>query len=455
MTTTRDPVERSLRASDAFSWYLERDPLLRIPVVVVVHLGGEPDLTALRGRLAASLDRVPELSQVVVVPPLRLAPPRWSRAAHVDLDWHVREISAPPPGDRAVLLSLARQEATTPFDPERPLWSVTVVRGLEGGGAALVLRFHHALTDGVGGVALAGELFDLVPGPGPSHAAPRDTQEPSAHPVLRALAEESTGLLRHSLTAPFDLTRQGLHALAHPRASLETLASVARTVAPVRHALSPLMQERGLTRSLHALDVPLDALHATASARGCTVNDALLTAVSHGLGSYHALNNVPLPQVRVTMPVDLRAPDDPPGGNRITLLRFVLPTGHDGVESALRAVHEVAQERRHERSLPHTQAIARTLSLLPSGVVGSMLKRVEAVVSDVPGPPVPLFAAGAPVVGWHVFGPTTGAALNVTLLSYEGTCHLGLNIDSRAVREPEQLAACIGASFEELLALDA
>ena len=446
--------DRALQPTDVFSWYLERDPLLRVPVVVVVHLDAEPDVDVLRSRLRDALSTVPLMSDVVVEPPFRLAPPRWAHVDDVDLDWHVSEVAAPSPGDDAAVLDLARHEATTPFDTRRPLWNLTVVHELTGGRAALLLRFHHALTDGVGGVALAAQLFDLERRPAQQSAAPPPLAPGHPHPVVDALVDEARTQVRRAVLGPGALAAQGVHALAHPRDTVATLASVARTVAPVRRTLSPLLRSRGLSRSLHVLEVPFEQMHRVANAQGATVNDAFLTAIARGLRRHHNKHGLPLPSIRVTMPINLRAPDDPPAGNRITLLRFLVPTGDEDVGRNVREVRETAQLIRHERSLPHTQAIARALSLLPSGFVGSMLKHVEAVVSDVPGPPVPLYAAGALVTGLHVFGPTTGAALNATLLSYEGTCFVGLNIDTRAVAQPEELASCVREAFDELLSWD-
>lgn len=443
--------DHPLRPSDAFSWYLERDPLLRIPVVVVVFLDQQPDRDVFRRRVADAVHHVPELAHAVFVPPWRLAPPRWTRVPEVDLDWHLREVAVAPPYDDSAVLEIARIEATTPFDPVRPLWTVTVVSGLTGGRAALVLRFHHALTDGVGGVALATELFDLARSGAAGAPAVAPRPHPPGHPLRDALGDQARFGLRAAATAPLAAVQAGLALSLHPRAALDTLASVARTVAPVRSTLSPLLRARGLPRSLHGLEVPFADLHEAAAAEGCTVNDAFLTALARGLRHHHAAHGTELPRIRVTMPIDLRAPDDPPAGNRITLMRFTIPTGAEDLGATMRAVHAEAQSRRTERSLPHTQSIARALNLVPRQVVGAMLKHVEVLASDVPGPPVPLYAAGAKVTGWQVFGPTTGAALNATLMSYEGTCFVGLNIDTTAAPDPARLVECVRSGFDELL----
>ena len=108
---------------------------------------------------------------------------------------------------------------------------------------------------------------------------------------------------------------------------------------------------------------------------------------------------------------------------------------------------------REERSLPYTDAIAASLNLLPPGVVGSMLKHADFVASDVPGFGFPVYLAGARVERYVAFGPTTGSSMNLTLLSYAGTCCVGVNIDTAAVPDPEMLARCLKEGFEEVLLL--
>ena len=101
------------------------------------------------------------------------APPRWERAPDFDLDYHVRRVSAPEPGDLAGVLEMARLAAMADFDRARPMWEVTLVEGLDDGGAAVLCKFHHALTDGVGGVQIAMTLFDLTEEPRDAEPSPR------------------------------------------------------------------------------------------------------------------------------------------------------------------------------------------------------------------------------------------------------------------------------------------
>ena len=124
------------------------------------------------------------------------------------------------------------------------------------------------------------------------------------------------------------------------------------------------------------------------------------------------------------MPISLRTESDDMGGNRITLMRFDVPVGLADPSQRIQQIHERAGKVRHERSLPYTQAIAGALNLMPRWYIGSILRHVDFVASDVPGIPVPVSLGGARVRSQYAFGPTIGAAVNVTLLTYLDTCYL-------------------------------
>jgi len=229
MTTSTD---RHMRATDAFTWYMERDPLLRSTVVVVGLLDRAPDHDVLRARIDRATRAVPSFRDRIVLPPLRLARPRWARVAELDLAWHVRRVAAAPPGGLAEVLEVARIAATSAFDPARPLWALTVVEGLTGGRAAFVLAFHHSLTDGIGGIQLAQHVFDLQREP--------DPQDPVADPSADELdgwrlawdtaAYDVGRLARLARNLPGTSLRTSAQLARHPRDAVRTVASVARIV---------------------------------------------------------------------------------------------------------------------------------------------------------------------------------------------------------------------------------
>ena len=115
--------------------------------------------------------------------------------------------------------------------------------------------------------------------------------------------------------------------------------------------------------------------------------------------------------------------------------------------------HRRCESVKTDRSLPFTNAIAGTLNLLPRSAIGGMLKHIDFLASNVPGIRVPLYLTGAKVERWYGFGPTIGAALNVTLMSYCGTCYVGVNIDTGAVPDHDVLMDCLRDGFDEVLAV--
>jgi len=246
-------------------------------------------------------------------------------------------------------------------------------------------------------------------------------------------------------------------ALRHPAASasdaVRTARSILRTVAPISDTRSPVMQERRLGWHYDALDVPVEDLKRAARAADGTLNDVFLAGIAGGLERYHTRHGSEVEELRVTMPISIRKEGDPAGGNRITLMRFPVPIGTADVRSRVRELHARASASRAEPSIPLTNAIAGLLNLLPTGVVGSMLKHVDFLASNVPGLDAPIFVGGARLRALHPFGPTIGSALNVTLLSYCGTCNIGINTDTGAVPDPDVLMTCLHEGFEDVLDL--
>lgn len=455
-----------LRNSDAFAWGMERDPALRSTVVTIFLLDRTPDFERVREGFARAVRTLPMFGQRVVhsVPP---APPRWEPDPDLDLDFHVRRTTATAPdggvADLDTLLGLARRAEMDDFDRARPLWEATVVEGLTLDGvpdrAALLLKIHHSLTDGVGGVQLAFELLDLGPEPTERPEAARVPEQPARRfSDAGAAASYDVGAVRSLVTG---LARFAPHAVAgvllHPVDTVRDVsavtASVYRTARPINRTGSTLMTERRLVRRLDVLDVPLADMKAAAHACDASLNDAFLAAVAGGLRRYHERHDVPVGDLHVTMPISLRSDEDGPGGNRITLMRFDVQAGIVQPDTRIRAIRTRAQAMRSERSLPYTQAIAGALNLLPRWYLAQMLRHVDILASDVPGIPVEVWLAGAKVLMQYPFGPTIGAGVNVTLMSYVDTCAIGVNADTGAIPDFEVFMECLREGFDEVLAV--
>ena len=449
-----------MRDSDAFAWNLEADPLLRSTVVSVLVFDRALDLERLYDRLERATRMAPGFRHCVVQAPLHLGNPRWVLDHDFDPRFHVRRIAAPAPGTVASVLEYACQTGMTAFDRDRPLWELTLVGGVEGGRTAAILKMHHSLTDGIGGMDMAKYLFDLEPeaadlGPLPeapaadalsTWALARDAARFDAGRVARVAG----GLLRATGPAIARTVR-------HPRRSIgagvDLVRSVVRTVEPLTDTLSPVMQDRRRAWRYDTMTVSLDGLREAARRHDLTLNDAFLGALTGGLRRYHARHDAQVDELRVTMPISIRLPDDPVGGNRITLMRFKVPVGLADPVARMRVIHDTCLTARHEPAVPYTNAIAFGTNFMPRSALGAMLKHVDFLASNVPGIGVPMYLAGARVTEWYAFGPTLGAAFNATLVSYDGRCSVGLNVDTGAVPDPEVLRDCLREGFDEILAV--
>jgi WS/DGAT/MGAT family acyltransferase len=447
-------------ASDAFTWRMERDPALRSTIVAVWWLDGTPDWDALVARVDRISRLVPSLRQRVVESPVGLVTPRWSYDPDFDLDWHIRRVAAPAPRTREAVLRFARRSAMDAFDRDRPLWELTLIDGMTDGEAALVVKLHHSLTDGVGGMRMLTILADPQREPpdlGPLPAAPRGST-----PDQLALMTEAANAMTAQLT---DLARHGVELMAPAlirsvrdpfglaRGAAAMARSVYRTAAPSASTLSPLMRDRATTRQLATMRLSLDDLKRAAKSTDGTVNDVYLALVTGGLRRYHERHGTIADHLRAVMPISLRTAQDTGWGNKITLMRLTVPAGEPDPVIRIRLLHRLAVAAREEPSLPVTGTIAGVLNMLPVGYVAGILKHADFVASNVPGAPQPVYLAGSEVTGMIAFGPTIGTSLNTTLLSYAGICHIGINIDTAAVPDPHVLLACLEESAAEIISL--
>lgn len=458
-TAPHPPFEPHVSDVDAFTFRMERDPLLRSTIVAVAVLDRTPDWEHFRRRVERATRLAPTFRQKLVASPLGLASPRWILDADFDLDWHLRRVRVPDGGDLATVLQIARTAGMAAFDHDRPLWEITLVDGLPDGQAALVIKVHHALTDGIGGIQIAAHVvdagrdpveYDLPPCPRAVRHGPLvDLAETLGHDLLsvtntgRHLIRQAPGAVAAAVTDPVGTVTDVLH----------TTGSLLRFVRPITTTRSPLMRQRRLQWHYDLFDVPLEPLKAAARRVDGTLNDAFMAGIAGGFREYHDRHGVMVGTLRMTMPISLRTEDDHEGGNHITLVRFEVPVGRADPEARMREIGAICRAEREEPSLLFSNQVAAILNLLPPAAVGGMLKHVDLLASNVPGFPVEVYVSGAKVLAFYPFGPTTGASANVTLMSYRDTCHIGVNTDAGAVPDPDVLLSCLRESFGDLVAL--
>jgi diacylglycerol O-acyltransferase / wax synthase len=448
-----------LSQNDTIMWTVEADPLLRSTIMGIAVLDSTPSWDDVVARVEHATHMVPTLRQRVEKAPLHPTTLMWIDDPMFSLDQHLHRVALPRGATLDDALQLSRTSAASGFDRARPLWDFTLVEGLPSGGSVWCMKAHHVLTDGIGSVQLAAHLFDLEPD-APPRSTPADEGEgphrPSWPSRLIAAMEhdivEAVDGAVHSMEAVMpnfvDAVRHPLQALSAP---LEVARSVGRLVRPVASTLSPLMTERQLAGAYRTLVVDQLALHDAAAAHGASLNDAFLAGITGGLRRYHHHHGADVDRLRVAMPISIRRDSDEAGGNHVTVMRFEVHVDDADPVQRMRATREQVKGLRAERSIPITNLVAGALNLMPRGVIGTMLKHVDFLASNVPGIPVPLYLAGSKVEQFFPFGPTAGSSVNVTMMSYDGRCCIGINTDGAAIPDPDDFLRHLADGFDEVI----
>jgi hypothetical protein len=217
------------------------------------------------------------------------------------------------------------------------------------------------------------------------------------------------------------------------------------------------MRGRTLGRDLATLEVPMDRLKAAGRSVGGSMNDAFVASVVGGLSRYHEFHGAPLDDLRIMMPINLRVEGDALGGNHFTPARFLVPADVKDPAERITALSERCRWIRDEPAVSLTDALATVFNALPlaftTSFLGAMFKCADFVASNMAGAPIPVYFAGARLERVFAFGPLSGAAVNVTLISHCGVCCIGINTDSVAVPDSETLVEHLDDAFAETLTL--
>lgn len=463
-------VDSRMGVFDAVMWGVESDPLLRSVITMVIMLGQDPDRTNLTERVEDMSIRVPALRRRVVGNAVSLVPPRWESSDDFDLNYHLRWRKAANTRDEAHVLDVAEHMTEMDFDRARPLWEVVVIEGLKDGRAAVVMKIHHAITDGVGGMAMAASLFDLTSDPSqhmePEPVAVEDTGSESKRDRLLEGTEYSAKLAVGQVkSAAGNAKSMVTGAVTNPvgtvKSSVDFTSSAARVLAPASTPLSPVMRGRSLGVHFATLEAPLDALKKAGERHGGTLNDAYMAVVSGAICRYHTAHGVSLdeaPAVRINMPVNLRPPgSSPASGNRWIPARFPLPLGPDDPVGRIKELHPILLQARSEPALEISEPIFRLLTSLPrpatTALAAGMMKGTDVAATNVPGPPTAVYLAGALVEQLMPFAPKGGAAMNLAMMGYDGKAEISINIDTAAIYDHDVMVRCLSETLEEIVKL--
>lgn len=413
----------------------------------------------LRDRVGSRLHLVPRFRQRVHFVPLGQGRPVWVDDDSFDLTYHVRSTALPNPGTEAQLEALMARLQSQPLDRDRPLWEIWFVEGLEGGRVAFIQKTHHCMVDGVSGVDVATVLLDFEPHPPPIETPP---WEPEVQPTPLGLL---TRALVERATEPTEIVRSVRSAVRQPRALLErvvaTTASVGRvaSLAPKLPWNAPISRHR----RFEIVRVPLDQVKTIKDTLGCTLNDVVLTAVTSALRTFlqRRGEDVDGLTVRAMVPVSVRTDQERNTlGNKVSMMVAELPVGDD---DPLERARVVSAGMRHAKGSGQAQgatAIMAASDYAPPTLLGlaarlmARYRAINLVVTNIPGPQVPLYCLGAEMLeAFPYVGPIRGQGLMVPVLSYNRQLGFGLCADRDLLPDLEDLGVDLRAAFDELLAL--
>lgn len=452
-----------LSGLDASFLYLETpEQLMHVCAAMVLDpatMPGGYSFERVRNAIAESVSDVAVFRRKLKRVPLRLDHPVWVDDDHFNIDRHVHRLALPVPGNYRELQELLGHLAGQPMDRNRPLWQMYVIEEYDSGKVVVFTKMHHATVDGVSGANLISHLCSLE-----ADAPPLQLTAPEPLPRRPGDVELVGRALLSNLSKPLQVAK-----LLTPTGKLVT-----RTVERAREGTAmaapftaPRTSFNGTItgdRTIGYLDLSLDDVKQIKTATGTTVNDVVLTVAGGALRRYlDARGELPASTLTATVPVSVREESSRAGGaNKVSALFARLGTD---IADPVDRLTMMAEANRHAKE--HHKAISadtlqdwaefaapRTFGLAMRAYAGLRLAEKHPVVhnlviSNVPGPAVPLYFAGARIDALYPLGPIFhGAGLNVTVISQSGNLHVGAiacresvpDVDALLQRFPEELA---------------
>jgi diacylglycerol O-acyltransferase / wax synthase len=435
----------------------------------------ELDLDRLISVLEPRLALVPVMRQRLVDVPLGLDQPVWIDDEHFDIEYHVREIALPKPGSDAQLGEQVARIHARPLDRAKPLWETYLITGLRKGRMAIYTKVHHAAVDGVSGTELLTLLFDLTPEPRevpstdftprPAPSSLRLGRDALVKMAMRPL--EATKLVTDAVLAVpsiAPMVKPYLNAVLRrgPGDRDGEVIEVAPTLPPATPLNGPITPHRKFSfRSIALGDVK-----EVKDTFGCSVNDVVMSmcaaALRRWLEEHRALPDRPLVTM---MPVSIRTGGDKAGdGNKVSAMLVSIPTHLDDPVERLHATTAVTTAAKRNQAFIPQGLVDEVVDFAPPAFTARAAKMYFAshvfnrvppfnvVISNVPGPPIPVYAAGAQLLAHYpVSVVADGLGLNITVIGYHGRLHFGLIAARERVPDVDRITDWLEEELATLL----
>lgn len=451
-------IDAAFLYGETASWHMHVSALM---VLDPSSCGGRFSSERFRELIESRLHVVPQFRWKLRKVPFGIDRPVWVDDAEFDLDFHIRRIAVPAPGGTEQLGNLVGELIPLKLDRTRPLWEMWVIEGLEGGQVAVLAKVHHSIIDGASGAELMKLIFDMTPDAPIQPAPPWRPEEESPSGL------ELLGLgVRRVATTPYRMTRL---AESFVRQGLTVAGFLRRKNAPTLPFQAPrtrLNADISPSRRLAMAKVPLEEVKAVKHAFGVKVNDVVLALVASSLRRYLASHGeLPDRPLVAQVPVSVRAEGDAESGTQVAAMFSSLATDIEDPGERLLAVHESTQSAKEmQQALAVDKIIGLTEAFSP-GLIEVAARMYTAaqldsrtppifnlIVSNVPGPPFPLYVAGAQLTAMYPMGPLLyGGALNVSVISYLDSMDFGFLSCRTTVPDVWTIAEGIPLALKELM----
>ena len=458
-------MARRLSGLDSLFWYVETDAMpMHVALCAVLDPSTVPGgytFEKMRDHIDARVPLVEEFRRTVADVPFRLGHPVWVDDPAYAVEHHVHRAVLDPPGDEHQLAAFVSEMAERRLDRRRPLWEFWVVEGLEGGRVALAGKVHHCALDGGAAADLMPAFFGLEPEPPPIESV---EAEPSPRPDdLSLLATAAVDRARKLGSGLGALGRMGrsVRAISARRSGTDAAGGT-----PLTCPTTPFNGAITARRAVSFGRLSLPDVKAVGRAAGATVNDVLLATCALAFRAYLGLvEALPEDPLVAAVPVDVR-PDEDRGetGNRVSTMFVPLHTELADPVECLAATARDSRAAKEEHALVGGQTIGRLAELadpltLPfgaelysrTGLADRHRPACNAIVSNVVGPPFPIYLGGARAERLYPMGPVIeGLGVNLTVMSYDGHVDIGLLAAAVLVPDPWVVTKRLPAALRAL-----
>jgi WS/DGAT/MGAT family acyltransferase len=455
-----DTTNNRMSVMDAFFLYFEK-PHAPLHIGSVGVFEGTIPLDDTRDGLVSRLHLIPRYRQKPVFPPFFAGHPTWEDDPDFDIGRHLRLIDEPQPVSDRRLEEIVAELFAQPLPRDRPLWEITVVQGLEGDRTAYISRVHHCMVDGVSGVELLLALLDVSP------VVPEPQEPPLWEP--KPLPSRASSFLNATLdtwTEGAVAIGEWVKQLIDPRLALGVASRLTNALeAAVSSAMrpaSPMFWNRqiGKKRQFSFVSMPFQEVRGIRSELKCTVNDVVLSILAGALRRYLQEHSVTVDErtLRLMIPVNVRNEAQQGDlGNRVSMMLPELPVGIEDPLARLTAVREEIDRLKSDKQGASFSALIKLADPAPAvlpvlvGMAGVPSGMLNLVCTNVPGPLLPLYAAGHRLLtSWPLLPLAGDLGLGVAITSYNEHLYWGIVCDPDLVPDVWRLGGLVDDEFQNL-----